>query len=91
MWAFGYFPTYTLGTRTAAPLFASAQEATPDLDEQIASGDFSQLLQWLRDNIHSHAGRYDADELVQKATGRALDTKPFLDYLQGVVREVYSS
>jgi len=91
MGAFGYFPTYTLGTLTAAQLFASAQETMPDLDEQIASGDFSQLLRWLRDNIHSHAGRYDADELVQKATGKALDTKPFLDYLQAVVREVYTS
>jgi Zn-dependent M32 family carboxypeptidase len=31
-----------------------------------------------RENIHRHGGRYDPDELIERVTGRTLDTAPYL-------------
>lgn len=79
---FGYFPTYTLGAMTAAQLFASARKATPELLQQISGGHFSQLLDWLRHNIHSQ-GKYLAyDDLMISATGRKLEVAPFREHLK---------
>ena len=50
---FGYFPTYTLGAMAAAQLFAAAQDALPNLETDLAQGDFTALLDWLRTHIHS--------------------------------------
>jgi carboxypeptidase Taq len=38
---FGYFPSYTLGAMYAAQLMAAAKRALPQLEANIANGDFS--------------------------------------------------
>lgn len=80
--SFGYFPTYTLGAMTAAQLFSTARNAMPDMAEQIRKGDFSGLVKWLRDNIHSHGSRYGSEELLEKATGSKLSAEPFIKHLK---------
>ena len=50
---FGYFPSYTLGAMYAAQLMASARRALPQLESDIANGNFSALFDWLRQNISS--------------------------------------
>jgi carboxypeptidase Taq len=79
--SFGYFPTYTLGNLYAAQFFETAKRALPSLEADFAKGDFSQLLTWLRQNIHSHGRRYSPAELVTKITGEKLDAKYLLDHL----------
>ncbi len=37
----GYFPTYTLGNLAAAQLFDSANEALPDLEQEIGKANFT--------------------------------------------------
>ena len=56
---------------------------------QIRSGDFAPLLGWLRENIHLHGARHDPEELVEMATGRPLDTGPYLRYLKNKFGELY--
>jgi carboxypeptidase Taq len=86
---FGYFPTYTIGNVLSVQLFDEALEACPDIPEQIERGEFSTLLGWLRENVHRHGSRYYPDELIQKATGRPLDTAPYLSYLNEKFGELY--
>lgn len=69
----GYFPTYTLGNMYAAQLFDAADRQIGSLEEQFARGEFSQLREWLRENIHRHGKRYHATELIQRVAGGALD------------------
>ena len=80
--AFGYFPTYTLGTLYAAALFDKAQEELGDLSEEFRAGDTSRLLQWLREKIHAQAGRRPGKEIAEEAIGGSLTPKPFLDHLE---------
>lgn len=87
--SFGYFPTYTLGNLIAAQLFDAAGNAIDDLGGKIASGDFAPLLDWLRTNVHQVGRLLTADEIVEKATGAPLSSRPFLDYLTAVTKDVY--
>jgi carboxypeptidase Taq len=68
-----YFPTYTLGNIYAAQLFAAADRAVGPLDEAFSRGEFDQLLEWLRENVHRHGRRYPAPMLIEKATGSPAD------------------
>jgi len=86
---FGYFPTYTIGNVLSVQFFDEAVKAHPEIPAQIQQGEFAVLLGWLRENIHRHGSRYDPDQLVQKATGRPLDTAPYLSYLRNKFGELY--
>jgi carboxypeptidase Taq len=79
---FGYFPTYTLGNMYAAQLFAAARSELTSLDVQFARGDFTGLLDWLRERIHRHGQRYTAATLVERATGAPPHWRPLVDSLQ---------
>ena len=91
-WAFGefgYFPTYALGNIVSGQLWQAARAALPDLETQLAAGDGSGLLAWLRENVHSHGRRLDPPELLRRATGQELDPEPQLDYLREKYGELY--
>src|SRR5918992_5732775 len=86
---FSYFPTYTIGNALAAQLYEAAVEAHPDIPEEIGRGEFGALHGWLRENVHRHGSRYDPDELIERATGRPLETAPYLRYLKNKFGELY--
>lgn len=79
---FGYFPTYTLGNLYAAQLFETARTAFPDMEERFSRGDFSFLLSWLRDTIHSQGARFDGADLIERVTGRPCGADSFLEHLR---------
>jgi len=87
---FGYFPTYALGNLYAAQLFATARDELDGLDDRIARGDFLPLLEWMREKIHVHGRRHTAGELCRLATGRDLDSRPFLDHLNRKFGALYN-
>jgi carboxypeptidase Taq len=79
---FGYFPTYTLGSLYAAQL-AEAYAREHPLDDEIRRGEFGGLLKWLRTNIHRVGQRLAAEEIIEKATGKGLETGAFFRHLEG--------
>lgn len=85
----GYFPTYSLGNLIAAMLWESAVADMPDLTTRIERGDNASLLTWLRDKIHRHASLYTPKELLQRSLGKALDSRPFMAYLEGKFKPLY--
>ena len=83
MRGWGYFPTYALGLLMAAQLYETLRAALPDLDDDLARGDFAPLAGWLREHVHGR-GCFDpsSDALLEQATGRPLGTGPFLRHLE---------
>ncbi|MDC6447623.1 carboxypeptidase M32 [Alphaproteobacteria bacterium] len=79
---FGYFPTYSLGALTAAQLAAQLRIEVTNLDQQIEIGDFTELLKWLKLNVHSKASLYSTDEIVQQVTNSKLNVKYFESYIK---------
>ncbi len=78
---FGYFPTYTLGSLYAAQLAETYAREHPLADE-IRRGEFGGLLAWLRANIHRIGQNLPAEEIIEKATGKGLDTAAFFRHLE---------
>ncbi|WP_247006481.1 carboxypeptidase M32 [Halorientalis litorea] len=87
--AFGYFPTYSLGSVLAAQVFAAAEADLGSLDEDIHAGEFGTLHDWLTENVHSHGCRYETDALIREATGEDLTADYFLDYATGKFGDLY--
>jgi carboxypeptidase Taq len=80
--SFGYFPSYALGGFLAAQLYETLRNDHPDLDGEIAAGRFGSLFEWLRANVHSVGASLSSQELVKKATGKALTAAPWLRYAE---------
>lgn len=79
--AIGYFPAYTLGDMLAAQLFHAAQKQYPDIRKNLAKGDFTQLRDWLRENVHSKGSLMTAEEMIFAATGEPLTARYYLNHL----------
>ena len=79
---FGYFPCYTLGAMYAAQWFAAMRQAVPDADARVEAGDFAPVFGWLRENIWQQGSRWTTPELVQRASGSALDARHFRRHLE---------
>ncbi|NJN51647.1 MAG: carboxypeptidase M32 [Gammaproteobacteria bacterium] len=77
----GYFPCYTLGAVAAAQLYAGLKRAQPGIEVHIRKGDFAPLRAWLRREVHGQGRLLDGLEVVTQATGRALDTRDYLQHL----------
>jgi len=86
---FGYFPTYAIGNIIAAQLWEQLNKAVPHIETQIAQGEFSELREWLRNNIHCHGAKFTASELVKRVTGQNLSSKAYITYLSCKYRELY--
>jgi len=82
MGALGYFPTYTIGNLGAAQLFAKVQEQLPGIDEELASGNYVSLLEWLRSKVHEPGGQFLPTDLMRAATGEELSPSYHLEHLR---------
>jgi len=80
--SFGYFPTYSLGSFYAAQFWQQAMLDMKGLEDQLAAGNTTELLKWLRTNIHIHGKLYTSEELCKKVTGKGLDSNLFIQYLR---------
>lgn len=82
MGGFGYFSTYTQGNLNAAQLMQAARKAVVTLDQDLADGNYSSLLSWLRKHVHSQGMRHVPKELMQRATGEPTATTAYLRHLK---------
>lgn len=87
--AIGYFSTYALGNLVSAQLWEKIRRDIRDLDDQICKGNFTELLGWLRKNIHQYGHKYEPQTLMQKVTGSKITPEPYVRYLTKKYSEVY--
>lgn len=87
--SFGYFPTYSLGSVLAGQLHARAVTEVSDYASVVEAGEFDRILGWLRDRIHRHGQRFTTPELIEQATGEALQASYFLEYVEEKVGVLY--
>jgi len=90
MGSFGYFPTYTLGTLTAAQLTEAIRNEISNVDEQVANGQFDDILDWLRTHVHRHGRKLEAPDLLTRATGQELSAAPWLRYAENKFGALYN-
>jgi len=82
MGAFGYFPTYALGTMYASHLFLAFAKDHPDWQERVSKGDLKFIKDWLHKTVYQYGRHYTSKELLLNATGRPFSSDAFVDYLK---------
>lgn len=85
----GYFSTYALGNLVSAQLWEKINKDIRGLDDLIRKGDFSELLGWLRKNIHQHGHKFEPQTLVENVTGSRITSEPYVRYLTKKYSEIY--
>ena len=80
--AIGYFPTYALGNLYNSMMMESMAESISDIPGHILNGEFSVILNWLRENVHKHGMKYRGRELIKNITGKELSSEAFIRYLK---------
>lgn len=85
----GYFSTYALGNLVSAQLWEKIRKDIRNLDDQICKGNFSELLGWLRKNVHQYGHKYEPQVLMQKVTGSKITPEPYVRYLTKKYSEIY--
>ncbi len=79
--SFGYFPSYALGCLIAAQLWEALEAELGPRDEDLRRGEVAPIQRWLAEHVHRFGRRLDTIPLLEQATGRSLDTEPFLRYV----------
>ena len=85
----GAFQGYTLGNVMAPLFFEEARAAHPQIDDEIASGEFDTLRTWLQENVYRHGSKFTAAELVERVTGGPLSIEPYVNYLRAKFGQIY--
>ena len=92
-WFFGHiggsFEGYTLGNILGAQYYDAALKAQPDIESEIANGEFGTLFNWLRENIWRHGRKYDTLELTERLTGDSIQVAPLVTYLNEKFGDIY--
>ena len=86
--AFGYFPTYALGSAYAAQITAH-MEKDLDLDALIEAKDFGAIKNWLGEKIHQYGKTYTPNELMEKSFGERFNVDYYVNYLTEKYSELY--
>jgi carboxypeptidase Taq len=87
--SFGYFATYSLGSLYAAQFYEYYRGQNSSIDHELSSGNSSNLLAWLRQQIHCHGRYYTSEELCRKVTGEPLNSKHFMNYAIKKFGDIY--
>lgn len=86
----GYFPTYALGNLFMAQVAERFTRENPYYGNQFGEGDFSILLDYLRDRVHKTGYTDDIDGALTRITGSPLDPEYWEKYVMSRVGPVYN-
>jgi carboxypeptidase Taq len=78
----GYFPTYALGNVISVQIWERMKEDLGEIDEQMESGEFSEIREWLRTHLYVLGRKYTPQETIERVTGSKIDPAPYVRYLR---------
>ena len=88
--SFGYFPTYTLGSLYAAQMNHAMKMQEPEMESNIAKGDFTFIKEWLKKSVFDKGRLYTSEELCEQMTGEKLNDRYFLEYALDKFNDIYT-
>jgi len=86
---FGYFPTYAIGSIYAAQIYGKLKKENPTLNDEIELGDFSNIINWLKNNIFDKGRIMTADEIIKNICGENLNSDTYIRYLKKKYFKIY--
>jgi carboxypeptidase Taq len=87
---FGYFPTYALGNLVSAQIWEKLNSDLKNVEDLVEKAQFSEILGWLRKNLHSYGAKFEPQDLVKKVTGSKITPEPYERYLESKFKAIYN-
>lgn len=86
--AFGYFPSYALGSAFSAQFYNTLQQQI-DVEKVLANNDFATIADWLKENIHQYGAAKTFEEILESATGEQFNPTYYIHYLVKKYKNLY--
>lgn len=86
--AFGYFPSYALGTAIAAQIQAHLKQVMP-LNQYLEEGNFEPINEYLKNHIHCYGKTKTTNEILQAMMGEDFNPNYYIDYLKEKYTALY--
>lgn len=80
---FGYFPSYTIGNLYAASFKEAMEADLPGMWDEVARGEFSSVLGWMREKVHHRGHLADAPTIFRDAVGDRDPVADLMAHLRG--------
>ena len=77
--AFGYFPSYALGSAYGAQMLRRMEQDV-DVWGAAAKGDLTPITAWLREKVHQYGGLMEPADVVKNACGD-FSAEDYIQYL----------
>jgi carboxypeptidase Taq len=87
--SFGYFPSYALGNLYDGMWLNKLNKDLPGWKRLISMGSFKEVKAWLTENVYRYGNLYDPEDLVRAVTGKSLEVKSFISYLDAKFQSIY--
>jgi len=84
-----FFESYALGNIYCGQIREAILRDVPDFENQLRNGSFTTLNAWMDDHVRQYGCCFTAGEMAQRITGKRLDAKPFLQYLEEKYKAIY--
>lgn len=88
--AFGYFPSYLLGSIYDGMFLEKIEEELGDIDDILAKGDIKKITHWLNENIHQYGSSREPKEVLQKVCRKEVTAEPLIRYFKKKYGSIYS-
>jgi len=86
--AFGYFPSYALGSAFGAQMYAHMKK-NMDVEELLKKGELIKIREYLREHIHQYGKLRDSRQLIKDMTGEEFNPNYYVQYLKDKFRTLY--
>lgn len=88
--AFGYFPSYLLGTIYDGMLLEALETELGSVDAVLAEGRILEITKWLNENIHRHGAMYNSREMIQRVCKKEVSAGPIIKHFKEKYGNIYS-
>lgn len=78
--AFGYFPSYLIGSIFDGMLLDNINKKVGNVDELLKSGNIKKITKYLNEQIHQYGGVYNTNEVANRVCGCDLTVEPIVRY-----------
>ena len=80
--AFGYFPSYLLGSIYDGMFLEKIEEELGSVDDILEKGRIKEITRWLNAHIHQYGSSRTPKEVIETVCGKEVSAKPFVRYFK---------
>jgi carboxypeptidase Taq len=87
---FGYFPSYALGHFVSAQFSEVMEKQLGSIEGMVEKNELGVIKSWLNNHFYQFGGGYGAQQLMQRISGKEVDSFAYMNYLKRKYKYLYA-